>query len=50
MTRVKKMCKAALLLLAVNYVADSTVLQVVKEQLRGNVLEEGDELESAFVD
>ena len=54
MARVKKMSKAALLMLAVNLLADKTVLNVVKDQIVGRFYDQmeeaGDYVESAFLD
>lgn len=54
MKRVSKMIKVALLMLAVNMLADKTIFNVVKDQLVGTFydeIEEADEfVESAYID
>ena len=54
MERVKKMCKCALLVLSVNFVANSAVFQVVKEQVMGKAHDFDDveeyQRETAFTD
>ena len=48
------MCVYALIVLAVNYVADSAVFQVIRENIKGEFHDiddsEGLEVDSAFVD
>ena len=48
--RVKKMCKAALFALFMNFIASSAVFEVVKEQITGSTIPEGYEQETAFID
>lgn len=44
------MCKAALIVLAVNMIANSAVFQVVKEQIQGGSFVDDSEKETGFID